>query len=566
MKRKVILFAIFLLTFQFFVQFYLARTDSQTTDEAIHLSAGYTYLAKKDFRFNPEHPPLVKLLAATPLLFVNPLLPKDNYLWDRGSNFFYDTWREAASFGEFFLYKENNADQILFLGRLPMIFLTLILGVSIFIIANRIWGPYAGIISLIFYVFDPNITAHGHLITTDIAISLGYLWSIYLFWQYLNKQTWRNLILFALAFSFSQLVKFTAVILVPVLLILLAIFAYQNKWQVKKTLRMFPYLIIVLIINWLIIWGCFGFKTTLAPKTDSILAEIKTSNLESQTTFSDEINKSESESTSQVSPDTAADKFYSKARYFLIPRDYFKGLVMLLTHVGGGHNSFFLGMSSNKGWWYYFPVLFILKTPIPTLIAAALSIYFFVFSKKRKKDISFMALAALLFLIFSMLSRANLGIRHIFPVYPLIFIMIGGLATLKWNKKILIILASWLFIEFLVVSPFFLSYYNEFAGGTKNGYKIATDSNLDWGQDLKRIKKYLDNKKLSDVYVEYLWGGKSSLDFYGIKTLPLEILNPDSNGYLIIGSSALNSTKYEWLKNQKVYDRITPSVFVYKLN
>src|SRR3990167_1077092 len=122
-KRWLVVGALLLLAIQTIIQVRLANTDSQTTDEAVHLSAGYTYLTRGDWRFNPEHPPLVKILAALPLLVIKPhVTPEMEANWVKAEPLFYDSWRENRSFGIELLYKSgNNPDQLLFWTRLPMV-------------------------------------------------------------------------------------------------------------------------------------------------------------------------------------------------------------------------------------------------------------------------------------------------------------------------------------------------------------------------------------------------------------------------------------------------------------
>ena len=220
-KLLIILVSLILIT-QFIFQLVLAKTDSQTTDEGVHLSAGYTYITKHDFRFNPEHPPLVKILAAIPLLILKPNTPADSEYFDKGSNYYYDNWQENRAYGIDFLYGlRNNADLMLFAARIPMALLTLLLGLLIFIVSSKFWGTKAGLLSLILYTIEPIILAHGHLVTTDIGVALGYLLATYTLWVLMKDPKWRNVIWFGLALGVAELMKFTAIIFVPAILVLL---------------------------------------------------------------------------------------------------------------------------------------------------------------------------------------------------------------------------------------------------------------------------------------------------------------------------------------------------------
>src|SRR5579872_4004466 len=137
--------SILVLVIQFFIQLNLAKTDSPTTDEPVHLSAGYTYVTTGDFRFNPEHPPLMKELAGLAIVHLHPnITPAMQALWNNSSNYFYDNWHENREYGDMLLYQAgNNADALIFWGRLPIVILTLILGLSIFLIAFFEWGEIA---------------------------------------------------------------------------------------------------------------------------------------------------------------------------------------------------------------------------------------------------------------------------------------------------------------------------------------------------------------------------------------------------------------------------------------
>lgn len=512
--KKYIFVAIVLLALEFSVQISLSLSDSQTTDEGVHLSAGYTYLTRRDFRFNPEHPPLVKELAALPLLFAKLNVPEDSKYWDKAGDFFYDSWRENRQFGEELLYGlGNDAAKILLLSRIPMIAITVILGVAIFIISSRFWGAKGGLISLSLFVLDPLILGHGHLVTTDIAVSLGYLLAVYCFWLFLNHPSWKNVVLLGLAVGLAELAKFTAIIIFPSFLVLFLVFLMQNKIKLKETGKILGKLAVALLIVLLVI-SCGYFFTQKG-----------------------------------------------------MLREYFKGLSMVFYHAGTGHSSFLLGETSKTGWWYYFPVLYFLKTPIPTLILVMLGTIFALKDKTNFKRNLFIGLAALLFLGFAMTSKANLGLRHIMPIMPIFFVLAGSLAQAK-IRCIQYIAAGavvWLAVIFLFSYPYYFSYFNEFAGGAKNGYKVANDSNLDWGQDILRIKNYLSERGIENAFIDYSWDGDLSLDYYNIPHSPNKVLDNNFEGYAVISATSLQLDIYKWLRDNyhPFSDRAIPSVLVY---
>ena len=164
-----------LLTIMFFLAFTSFLGDSVTMDELAHIPAGYSYLTQRNFRINPEHPPLIKDLAALPLLFLNINFPKDSSAWIGGVN-------EQWSFGWEFLYNSgNNPDQILFWARLPMVFFLIFLGWFIFRWIKKEFGNEVSLLVLTIFSFSPEFLAHGRLVTTDVGATFGVVISTY-FW------------------------------------------------------------------------------------------------------------------------------------------------------------------------------------------------------------------------------------------------------------------------------------------------------------------------------------------------------------------------------------------------
>src|SRR5262249_2943996 len=162
---------------------------SASTDEPVHISAGYSYWQTRDFRMNPEHPPLAKLLAALPLLVLEPKLDTSGKDWSAASEY---------PFGFSFLYG-NDADSILFWGRFPMIALAALGGLITFFFARDLFGPPAGVFATCLYCFCPNLLAHGMLITTDAPLSTFMLLTLYLFWRQPPHPTWRSSLIIGLS-------------------------------------------------------------------------------------------------------------------------------------------------------------------------------------------------------------------------------------------------------------------------------------------------------------------------------------------------------------------------------
>ncbi len=555
-KQLSIGFAIVTLLFQFGLQFHLAKTDSQTTDEAIHLYAGYRELTRHDFNFSAEHPPLIRLLAALPLLILH---PHDSSLAESPhvSNFFYHGRDEQRAISEAFLYQSgNNADQLLEWGRVPIIGLTVLLGLTIYCLAVKFWGWSGGMVALGLYVLDPTIAAHGHLITTDMGVAFFYLLATVSCWQFLKHPTWTRCVLFGVLVALALLAKFTSLILIPGIVVLFAYYLYSHPHDRTAWWPRVARTIVAVAVAWITIFSVYGANATLPPASDSLITDIESANV----------------LPAPVNIDSASvTPAYNSVRHAAVPRDFFKGLIVVIAHSAYGHESFLLGKIATNGWWYYFPVLIVTKTPLITLLLFLGSAIVALKHKASRQTALFLLLSSGVFLAGALTSRANIGIRHILPLYPFLFILSGAIVMLfkkpTWvvhaGVGLLAILAA---ADFALASPSYLSYFNTAAGGSNNGYTIATDSNTDWGQDLKRIRDYIQVNNIDTPYLEYYWDGLSSVPYYGITSRYLTSWQPGNTGTIIIGASALQSGKFEWVKNLPLVDRITPSVFVYQVD
>jgi len=562
MRRRILWACLAILLVQAVVQVRLASLDSATTDEAVHLSAGYTYLTRGDFRFNPEHPPLVKMLAALPLLRFRPTItPQAEQLYQQSGNFFYDSWRENRDFGEIMMYQAgNNPDQLLFWARLPMIALTLILGLAILLIAWRHWGERAALVATALYAFNPTVTGHGHLVTTDIGIALGFLLTIYSFWRLLERPSWRNCLWLGLSFGFALLTKHTAVILLPTMAAM-AIWRIFDRSTTISWRELTLKSLVALVIAWAVIWAGFGWHDRVIPATDSVSSAVTLAGNQSGFKMFGPSNPQP-----VVVAKPKLDRLYNLVRpaLVLLPGDYAKGLFMVLGHASGGHSSFLLGQTSNTGWWYYFPVLILTKTPLAELLLIAIGLTMVFRSLPKDRLALGLTIAGGAYLLVAIGSKADLGIRHIMPLFPVVFLAASrGLARIGSWQNIIVALVIWLALTFGLSFPTYLGYYNELVGGPGNGYKIATDSNLDWGQDIKRIQHYLASHPTKTPFIDYSWDGQAALDYYlgPGNYRPIESWQPGQTGPAIFGASAVAFPPFSDHCRSPYPAAITPGVF-----
>jgi hypothetical protein len=243
-----------------------------------------------------------------------------------------------------------------------------------------------------------------------------------------------------------------------------------------------------------------------------------------------------------------------------------------------------MGELSKEGWWYYCLAAFALKTPIPLLLLLAAGLFFVCARAARRAitidDLVLWVPIAAVFLFFSVEHR-SIGLRYVLPVYPFMFVIAGGAVwQLRKLRYVLLVPIIWYGAASYTIWPDYLAYFNEFVGGADNGYRYLVDSNLDWGQDLKGLKRFMESRGIDRIYLSYF--GTDSPDRYGIQydwlpsyTLknrnPQPSVNIERKRYLAISVTNLQgvymepTTMYRWLDRFTPVARIGHSIFVYYL-
>jgi hypothetical protein len=200
---------------------------------------------------------------------------------------------------------------------------------------------------------------------------------------------------------------------------------------------------------------------------------------------------------------------------------WISGMKHLWSLTKAGRRAFFFGEYSYEGWWNYFIVAFFIKTPVGSLVLIAASLVLFrAGTPLRLREVLYLLLPPLLVFAAGTQAQINIGLRHILPVYPFLFLLAGRLGTVEFARRslnFLLIAAPLVLTAFstLRISPHQLAYFNEFVGGADQGYRYLSDSNLDWGQDLKGLKAYMNKERLPIIYLSYF--GTAPPSYYGIR-------------------------------------------------
>jgi len=565
MSRKIsYLFLILILAISFWLMLSVSLQESATMDELAHIPAGYSYLRYLDYRLNPEHPPLVKVLAAVPLIFRNLNFPINQTTWTQNIN---GQW---AVGNQFIYHSDNDADQIIFWARLGPIILTLLLMFLIYIWAKELLGERWALLPTLLFGLSPAVLTHGHYVTTDIGAALGVVSATYFFIKFLHKPTRWHLIFAGLAFGTAQLMKFSAVLLAPYFMILVLIWCLRQRNWLKYIFS----LIAIFLVGYLLVYLVYFVFTLNYPvtkqvaDTESILTSFKYRWL------------------ADFDIKMAGNALSRPLAHYLL------GVLMALQRSASGNTAYFLGQVSSAGWWYYFPVVFLAKEPLPSLILIGLALIFGVWTILKPKTYNlkpfndylgthFPEFSMLIFVVFywvySMNSSLNIGVRHLLPTMPFIYILTtAGLKNWVNSRRfasilkfcLILFFLFWFVLEMIWAYPFYLSYFNQAAGGIDKGYRIVTDSNYDWGQDLKRLATFMKEKDIKKIAVDYFGGGDVRY-YLGDKAELWRSSrgNPKDIGieWLAVSVNTLQGTgEYQWLPPQPDFKAGT-SIFIFHL-
>ena len=559
-----------LLAVLFFQLFFSARRNSITWDEDDHIYAGYMSWKHADFGLNPEHPPLVKLVAAIPLL---PMQLKVPVLQGRYFK------HEAFLGGKDFLFK-NDADTMLLRARMAVSLFTLLLALLVFLATREMFGTGAAFIALSLLVFDPNLLAHGAVVGTDVGVSCFMFASVYAFYRYVKAPSVRRLLVVGLATGLALTSKHTGILVFPMLFLLAVYEVLRNAGDAgskaaeqpstgRKVWQMAMALVGISFIAVAILWASYGFRYQAR-------AEGR------------QLNPPLADFLQNLSRPRDVRLLKTVARFHLLPESYIYGLADVRI-MSDFYASFLLGKDYPHGVWFYFPVAFLIKSSLPFLILLTLAIGAIIARRLTgTREIVYLTIPPIFYLIIAMMSGMNIGVRHILPMYIFFSVLIGGGAwkLIERNRRWAYLVAALLIFQIVSTSrayPAYLAYANELWGGPSQTYRLLSDSNSDWGQQLKDVKRYLDQHDIKDCWFIYFAEGVVDAKYYGIPCKPLptadslwvdEAVNapPAVDGTVLVsagdwsgfefGAGALNP--YEQFKYLHPVAVIDYGVFVYQ--
>ncbi len=582
-----------IMTFFVIVSVLNAKNDSAIFDEVAHIPAGYSYVSQHDTRLNPEHPPLIKDMAGLPLLFLNLKFDTTQSFWTGELPGAWDEGQWAA--GRSLLYESgNDADQIIFWSRLPIVLLSFLLGLFLFKWGKQLAGTSAGLLALTLYAFDPNILGHNHFVTTDLGVAAMLTFSFYYFLKFIKLPSWKNVVLGGLFLGLLLVSKFSSIIALPIFGLTLIIYSLaknnrdgKNNWK-SRLGNLGQYLlkgVAAFLVAAIVIWIVYKANNYAMPKE----------------TFDKTIDFFFAADDSNAKA-TITNNFLHSLNNSTLTRPwatYAFGPAWTVKRVVGGNGAYFMGKVGN-GFLNYFPIVFLIKETIPFLFLAVFALgYTFkqaivsAFSAKKKKNTNFLRSSVVEYSLFgfiflyayiSIQGGLNIGFRHLFPILPFAYLLISKKVfefikknKLKTQHSLLIIISVlilWQIGAAIFAYPSYTSYFNESIGGSKNGYRYVTDSNTDWGQDLNRLKTWLDkHPEIDKIHVDYFGGGNPKLLLSDKYVQWWDSMRPVQPGWYAISENYLMGSIYDtkrspnetysWTKNYNPVAQIGKSILIY---
>lgn len=508
-----------------------------TVDEPLHAVGAYTSVTEHDFRINPEDPPLWNYWAMLP-----------HHRGELNVNYNSPAWRDmtrtpglAASFvtGTLFQTRGNDGAAFIHRSRAMMLLIGVMLGGLLAGFTWKLAGPVAAIIATALFCFDPNFLAHAPLVKNDVAISFLMLALAAVLWSVGRGVTWWNVPLLGVIIGAGMSVKFSGVLFVPIVAVaMITREVLPHPWPLfgravarteGKMLISAGVIGLSLFISWGVIWSSYRFRFEPTPAPGALLPldnEVRAA-ARNLLFLKNGQRPPTTQEIDQWQPTLLVRAVLFAQDHRLLPQAWLYGFMM--TYEGTlVRTSYLLGERGVTGWWYYFPLAMLFKTPLATLAAfgAAMMLSF-----KRESSgaaavprtldrwtLLCLLIPVLIYAASALSTNLNLGLRHVLPLYPFLYILVAiGMTRLlstfpRVARPILITLGVGLVVETMIAFPDYIAFFN--APSKSGRLYLLSDSNLDWGQDLPALAAWQKEHRGETLYLSYF--GAVDPQFYKI--------------------------------------------------
>jgi hypothetical protein len=477
-----------------------ARVFSGTVDEPAHIAAGMQWLTTDRYDYDLQHPPIGRVAAA-----LGPYLSGARGINAQGV---YD--EGAAILGTGTQYVDRLAS-----ARYGEIIFFVALALVVWAWSRRLLSEVGAIVATLYLVTNPTVLAHAGLATTDIACAATTMLALFAATWWIEQPTWVRSALFGAAIGAAIGSRLSAIAFVGGPLVV----CYILRGIAERT------------------WT-FGGSAKRSGLAALGLA--------------------------------AAMMFVIWAAYRFDAGPFIAGVERFLLHGSSGHPTFLLGTPSNRGWWYYFPVALLVKTPAPVLIATLLgaAATISVWKKRRDWRAAVPFASAMTILAISLTVKVDLGVRLVLPMYPLMAIVgAQGFAYLlrehasRTTQAFAAAMLVWTIVTPIRSHPDHLAYFNALAGDHPEN--VLVDSNLDWGQDLYRLRDTIVARGITDT-VRVAYFGTADLTAAGVPSARLLGLHERATGWVAASETFLAGEwvgrAYAWLLDYPETARIGPSM------
>jgi len=541
---------------------YVVHRESLTFDEDDHMFAGYMMWKTGDFGLNPEHPPLVKLLATAPLLLEDLRIPPL-----QGREFKQEAYLDGR---DWLAQNDGSGQRLVFRMRLSVGLLALALSVVVFLAAREWFGAGAGLVALVLVAFDPNILAHSALVTTDVGVSLFFLAAVYTFYRYAARPGLGRLLLAGVVAGLLLATKHSGILLAP-MLILLAGWEIASVSKGERSIALRRYAVAlagIVVVSVAVLWVFYGFRYSARP-APLILKPTLTEYL------------------AGIGPVGGA-VVRGVTRVHLLPESYLMGLVDV-ERMAEFYPTYIFGKVYAHGKWWYFPMVILIKTTLGMLALVALALLAALSGKLRHgRELAYIFIPWLTYLIVAMAAGMNIGARHILPLYGFAAIFAGGgvvalsSSSRRWAWICSVLIAAHV-VSALAVFPNYMAYANQAWGGPQNVHNLLSDANVDWAQQLLQVKLWRERHPQGECWFAYFAHPEIDPNVYGIHchAMPTvdtgwlggaDVIPPEIHGAVLISAGDLSGCEwpsallnpYREFQNRTPDEVIDHGVFVYK--